>query len=578
MRLHLRGMGVHYKTTFIVILCQSLTTVFAQQHSSPPNEGLRAASSIESMLQHAPVKQQAILSQALGLIHSMQSSPTCHRLAGLTLVNDCQSFKDAHTDTSSSSEAVLEEVKSAYAARLAICELRGAKAVIPRECEILVPSSRACVKHRFSSFFSRQERPTAEVCYPDASRAQFDRCLRALESKPQWWTSYSNARQNAVVMCYASRSGIERDEKLSLYESLAEVALDIESSLAKSAQEAQARLNEQLEFVEKIRMSEILALQDIRASREATHSIFDQLKNMLQSFKDMLVETSTSSEALAKNLNVSDASVEKARTDLQSLFTEVAEATSQHVATHTQNHNLAMSILQMHHEMVLAIQLNHEQLNTLTQAVGNLRDDVDQSAKQAKEIQDIHGDITQHVSRLNGTFKTLETTAGNLQSAIDATTETIQLLSTFGGLASNPKLWGGALLFLLGLWFASRRIAGIFMALAGLSCLLYSIGIYEWLGSVLTLNTDIHSIAWFAITSFITDRPPLLWISLGLAGICPLSIVVWSYVDAAYMYKYEDEQGAKGVLPSIETPEYPATPQPQRRHGFDPFRTVRSMF
>ncbi|ORX95138.1 hypothetical protein BCR34DRAFT_594230 [Clohesyomyces aquaticus] len=524
------------------------------------------------MLQHAPVQQPEILSQALGLIHSMQSSPTCHRLAGLTLVNDCQSLKEAPSNISRNYEAILEEVKSAYAARLAICELKGARAAIPRECEVLVPSSRACIKHRFSSFFSRSAE-SDELCYPDVSRAQFDRCLRALESKAQWWTSYSNARQNAVVMCYASRGGIERDQKLSLYESLAEVALDIESSLALAAQEARGRLQEQLEFVEKIRMSQVVALQDIRSSREATNSVFVQFHDMFQTFKDMLGQASASSETLAQNLDTSGLHVEKARAEMQDLFKEVAEASSQHAATHNQNHDLAVAILKMNHEMARAIQLNHEQINMLVESVGTLRDEVYSSTEQAKDMQAVQGDIAEHMTRLNGTFQLLETTAGNLQTTIDATTETIQMLSAFGGITSNPKLLGGTLLCLLGVWFTSRRIAGVFMALTGLFWILHTVGIHEWLRDV-----PLPRESWDSAITFAKSHPPPVWISLGLAGICIFSVALWSYIDATYLYQYEDEHGAKGVLPSIETPDYPATPPPRRRHGFNPFWTVRSMF
>lgn len=35
-------------------------------------------------------------------------------------------------------------------------------------------------------------------------------CLQSLESRPQWWTSYSNSRQNAAIMCQAARADIEK--------------------------------------------------------------------------------------------------------------------------------------------------------------------------------------------------------------------------------------------------------------------------------------------------------------------------------------------------------------------------------
>jgi hypothetical protein len=168
--------------------------------------------SLASVLQTPSIAQQEVLSQALRIVHSMESAPTCNRLAALNLINDCKSLEQNSDHIKPESEIALDEVKSEYSARLAVCELLGAKAPVPRECGILVPSPQACGKGRFSSFFSRQKRDSSdgEYCYPEATPTQFERCLRALESRPQSWTSYSNARQNAVVMCHASRDAIER--------------------------------------------------------------------------------------------------------------------------------------------------------------------------------------------------------------------------------------------------------------------------------------------------------------------------------------------------------------------------------
>lgn len=142
----------------------------------------------------------------------MESAPICNRLAALDLINNCKSLEQSSDTVNPESEVILDEVKSEYAARLAVCELLGAKAHVPRECDILVPSVQACGKGRSSSFFSRQKKDSVEekYCYPGTTYAQLERCLRALESRSQSWTSYSNARQNAVVMCHASRDAIDR--------------------------------------------------------------------------------------------------------------------------------------------------------------------------------------------------------------------------------------------------------------------------------------------------------------------------------------------------------------------------------
>jgi hypothetical protein len=174
-------------------------------------DGAGVTSDLSSLLYNAPVQQQELFSQALRIIHSLESTPTCNRLAALTLINSCQSLEHSPNDKELGSEPLLENVKSEYAARLAVCELTGAKGTVPPQCNILSPSTRACAKRGLKSLFIRSESDSrGELCYPEVNPSQVYHCLRALETKPQWWTSYSNARQNAVVMCQASRDSIER--------------------------------------------------------------------------------------------------------------------------------------------------------------------------------------------------------------------------------------------------------------------------------------------------------------------------------------------------------------------------------
>lgn len=158
------------------------------------------------MLQDSRIQRHEIMSQAFRMLQTMETTPECHQVAARDLINDCESLDNESVDPKNGN--VLDNVKSLFAARLAVCELSGAHATIPRECNILVPSSNACVRSGLRSFFSRQEATSTQLCYPEATHTQFKRCLVALEARPQSWTSYSNARQNAVVMCQASKEAV----------------------------------------------------------------------------------------------------------------------------------------------------------------------------------------------------------------------------------------------------------------------------------------------------------------------------------------------------------------------------------
>ena len=164
------------------------------------------------------VHQPEVFDEALRLLTSLQSSPSCTRLAASTLISSCQSFTAASKDTdrsSPASEAALDDLKSIYAVRLAVCELVGAGTGVPSSCEPLMPSDQATSKRGFRAFLKQdsRQRHAKGTNYGDIKGQQLGQCLRALESRPQWWTSYSNNRQNAVVMCQAARVQMEKGKR-----------------------------------------------------------------------------------------------------------------------------------------------------------------------------------------------------------------------------------------------------------------------------------------------------------------------------------------------------------------------------
>jgi hypothetical protein len=168
------------------------------------------------LLLNPPIQQHERLSEALRIIHPIQSGPKCHYNAALKLLNDCKFIETATSETKGNYEATLDQVETVYAARLAVCELQGAYADIPPECNVVQATRDACVKNQ-GSWFSRQAMPQdGRLCYPESpDPKRFTKCLKSLFSKQQSWTSYSNARQNAVVMCHASRDAIEKGMYLS---------------------------------------------------------------------------------------------------------------------------------------------------------------------------------------------------------------------------------------------------------------------------------------------------------------------------------------------------------------------------
>lgn len=136
------------------------------------------------------VGHSEVYSQAVELLNSMHSAPSCNRMAVSNLLASCQSL-EGH---SAMVEPALDDIRSTYAASLAICEIEGAGSLVPPHCDIAELSNSDQVVRG----------------YVRRSGGQLKQCLQSLESRPQWWTSYSNGKQNAVLLCQAARVEIEK--------------------------------------------------------------------------------------------------------------------------------------------------------------------------------------------------------------------------------------------------------------------------------------------------------------------------------------------------------------------------------
>ena len=147
---------------------------------------------LTALVRPMPDDQSGIYSHALQLLSAMQGSPSCNRVAASTLLDSCHSIDGSRQDA----ELSFEDAKSIYAAQLAMCEIVSAESSIPHCCRALVPVLDSKV-HRSA--------PQESI-----RKGHLSQCLQTLESRPQWWTSYSNSRQNAVVMCQAARVDIEK--------------------------------------------------------------------------------------------------------------------------------------------------------------------------------------------------------------------------------------------------------------------------------------------------------------------------------------------------------------------------------
>lgn len=187
---------------------ESHTDHFPDGGATASGPGL--GSELATLLKGPKIKEDNLTyTHALTLIASLKTSATCTRLATSTFLTSCQEIE--------SSENLLDEVKSVYAARLAVCELLEAGTTVPSQCSPFIPTGSSKRDGVMTSYFTRTKRAPATDTgrFEKVNTTKLVYCLQGLGSRPQWWTSYSNARQNAVVICQAVRGDIERGNYIS---------------------------------------------------------------------------------------------------------------------------------------------------------------------------------------------------------------------------------------------------------------------------------------------------------------------------------------------------------------------------
>ncbi|KAK5002578.1 hypothetical protein LTR28_011238, partial [Elasticomyces elasticus] len=259
----------------------------------------RKSSTSDELVTDPPLSLPQALISVFEILRSVESLPSCHRVASAALLNSCSSLEASPRDDNRNrgSDVMLNEVKSVYAARLAVCEFSDAKVAVPQACLPFVPTERTTKKHGIRGFLTRKGPTQATdyyLDYDDITEGHLTQCLTALESKPQWWTSYSNARQNAVIMCHSMRIEVEKDDQISIYSDLASVAEHLTSGLSGAVADM-STVRDQLEELP-ARLRQFFSTltgemqRDVELQQESSHSVFNKLMSSIQSVASLVMQ------------------------------------------------------------------------------------------------------------------------------------------------------------------------------------------------------------------------------------------------------------------------------------------------
>jgi hypothetical protein len=329
-------------TSTAVAILLSLPTTLSHYHSPPANAAPTV--NVDALFQHTTSRNYRVITQAVDFVVSMQNAPTCTRMAASHLMNECKLLENAPDFAKTRPEAYLDNVKTEYAAKLAVCELLSAQPsnpMAPPNCDILVPTSRACGKGS-TWWYSRPEVGINDKqCYPEFKEYQYVQCLKTLQSSPQYWTSFSNARQNAVVMCQASRDAIERENHLETFKNLTQVMGAVSDAMKRATEEYEGLVKDQKQFADEVREAQDKFKEDAHAVQEKALATVGTLDDKFHTF----METSMSELVTALADNQSNEIV-RIRQEMQAFSGDLMAESSQFA-------KFFNSQLQAHHEQAL---------------------------------------------------------------------------------------------------------------------------------------------------------------------------------------------------------------------------------
>ncbi|EAS35966.3 uncharacterized protein CIMG_01320 [Coccidioides immitis RS] len=420
----------------------------------------------------------------------MESSSSCHQRAVTDLVISCQFLEGGPNDNNWDSSFHLDQLKSLYAARLAMCELNGAGAATPDKCVSILSLKQEDGPESYSTQFhakTRKQQP--------AIPAQLESCLHSLESRPQWWTSYSNNRQNAAVMCQAARINVERDELLKHHKKLADITFGLGAALNQSLNDAAAEATKQRSFLNSINDLRLKIIRDMQdadvlarnrfsafaidlesqirrtgaGAKESMRGILSDAgvlsKDILLSIKsiqDLKDSMNVYSEMLKQNSELAAADQERQKANSEiTLATRQSldEIRNQHIAIIDQEFSHLHSSVRSVNELIFSI---HQKQVSLDERVESFERAFQQFESQASLLQESLMVQISNQSRFQESFHAdlriaqslladVTSSAANLALNVEKSLQRFDKFFNIGGILSSPsgRVWAVVLLCIL---------------------------------------------------------------------------------------------------------------------------------
>ncbi|KAF1833703.1 hypothetical protein BDW02DRAFT_589488 [Decorospora gaudefroyi] len=471
-------------------------------------------------------------------------------MAASHLMNECKLLEHAPDFAKSRPEVYLDNVKTEYAAKLAVCELLSAQPVNPLpppHCDILVPSSRHCGKGG-SWWYTRPEVSNDKQCYPEFKDYQYTQCLKSLQSTPQFWTSFSNARQNTVVMCQASRDAIERENHLEIFKNLTQVLGGVTSNMQKTTEEYESLIREQRQYSEEARESHQQLREDIQAIQEKAITTVGALDNKFHTFMESSISELITALADSQSHEI-DQIHQRMQDFSQDLMLESSQLAKYFTGELQQYHEHALASMQTNHETQL------ESYNVLSSYMGVAQDTINKTNDVASRSLSKVDSIAQRLD----VFETQTEHIAEGFAFLSAIPALVTLL--FRGFVATV----GTVFIFTVLYRLNTKLATYTAGACSSAFLLHTCGIFDWLADLPSRIATVRGQSSLAIIASLSSAQKgagiifLLW--LCAYPVCRINAYLGTLIALAvkrilgplWLSQYSNE-GGMGLLPSIEIP------------------------
>ncbi|QIX01412.1 hypothetical protein AMS68_006929 [Peltaster fructicola] len=249
---------------------------------------VEAAPSVDTSLSALIMMQlngQEAFDRVLHTIQTYTTESSCNKAAYASLTLSCNTLEGSASETTI---GMLDLAKTTFAARLAVCELvEAGRDAVPAACAFMLDDlNSASTQNNY-----------------DGSRIKA--CTRGMHGDHRAWNSFSNAKQNAIRICHATRSHVERDATLKQVQHIlkqhhqeSDSSIDFAVAMGKmrsNVLDALARLTEGTELVGKLNAAYVAEYEGyLKESREQNLALSEELQDAARAAFQLVI---TNSEA-----------------------------------------------------------------------------------------------------------------------------------------------------------------------------------------------------------------------------------------------------------------------------------------